>query len=240
VPRARALTAVPWLIRLDSGHAALATRVFCTEQDVDFIREWNPRKESPEQGLHYAEAAGHGVLWESPRPGKRGGTSTVYVESRHRGETSTCRRVMRVTERTVNAQGQRLPVPEVDIEGGGTARGLADANIIHLYEEHATREQFHSECKTDLDIERQRGGEMCPQRPGAGEGRFGVQPVALHGARRSYRPAGAGAPSRQASAPAHGDAGAEVPGRTRGQSRASGVLALWPALSGVSRLLPGV
>jgi DDE family transposase len=161
VPRARALTALPLLMRLDSGHDALENRLFCAEQDVDFMIRWNPRKESPEQWLRYAEAAGHWVVWEQPRPGKRVGTFTVYVESRYRGRTYTFRRVMRVTERTLDAQGQALLVPEVDIEGWWTSLDLADAEIIRLYEEHATSEQFHSEFKTDLDIERLPSGKFA-------------------------------------------------------------------------------
>jgi len=89
------------------------------------------------------------------------GTFTLYVESRYRKQTYTFRRVMRVTERTINAQGKALPVPEVDIEGWWTSLELADAEVIRLYEEHATSEQFHSEFKTDLDIERLPSGKFA-------------------------------------------------------------------------------
>lgn len=68
---------------------------------------------------------------------------------------------MRVTERTIDAQGQRLLVPEVEVEGWGTSLEFADAKIIRLYEEHATSEQFHSEVKTDLDIERLPSGKFA-------------------------------------------------------------------------------
>jgi hypothetical protein len=161
LPRARALTALPLLRRLDSGHDALENRVYGTEQDVDFILQWNPRKEAPEQWRRVAEAAGHGVIWEQSRPGKRGGTFTVYVESRERKRTETFRRVRRVTERTLDAQGRRLLVPEVDIEGGWTSLELSDAEILRQYEAHATSAQFHAECKTDLDIERLPSGKFA-------------------------------------------------------------------------------
>jgi hypothetical protein len=117
LPRARALTTLPLLMRLDSGHDAVENRVFCTAQEVDFIIKWNPRQASPAQWLRVAEAAGHWVSWEQPRPGKRVGTFTIYVERRYRKQPSTCRRVMRVTERTINPQGQPLRVPEVEVEG---------------------------------------------------------------------------------------------------------------------------
>ena len=38
---------------------------------------------------------------------------------------------------------------------------LADAKVIQLYEGHATHEQFHSEFKTDLDIERLPAGKFA-------------------------------------------------------------------------------
>jgi hypothetical protein len=68
---------------------------------------------------------------------------------------------MRVTERTIDAQGQALLVPEGDIEGWWTSLELPDAEIIRLYAEHATSEQFHSEFKTDLDIERLPSGKFA-------------------------------------------------------------------------------
>ena len=68
---------------------------------------------------------------------------------------------MRVTERTIDAQGQHLLVPEVEVEGWWTSLELADAKVIRLYEEHATSEQFHSEFKTDLDIERLPSGKFA-------------------------------------------------------------------------------
>ena len=47
------------------------------------------------------------------------------------------------------------------MEGGWTSLELADAKVIRLYEEHATREQFHSEFKTDLDLERLPSGKFA-------------------------------------------------------------------------------
>jgi DDE family transposase len=161
LPRARALTALPLLMRLDSGHDALENRVRLQAEDVEFIIKWNPRKEDPEQWLRYAEHAGHGVVWASPRAGKRVATFTVYVDSRSEGRLHTFRRVMRVTERSIDRHGQHLLVPEVEVDGWWTSLELPDASVIRLYEEHATCEQFHSEFKTDLDIERLPSGKFA-------------------------------------------------------------------------------
>jgi hypothetical protein len=88
------------------------------------------------------------------------------VEDVHtRGETTYCfRRVMQITERTITANGQMLLFPDIEIEGWWTSLKLADyddALIIALYRDHATAEQFHSEFKTDLDIERLPSGKFA-------------------------------------------------------------------------------
>lgn len=49
----------------------------------------------------------------------------------------------------------------MDIEGGWTSLELSDAEIIRLYEAHATSEQFPSEFKTDLDLERLPSGKFA-------------------------------------------------------------------------------
>jgi hypothetical protein len=88
-------------------------------------------------------------------------TFTVYLDSRSEGRLPTFRRVMRVTERSIDQRGQRLLVPEVEVEGWWTSLELPDASVIRLYQDHATCEQFHSEFKTDLDIERLPSGKFA-------------------------------------------------------------------------------
>jgi len=60
-----------------------------------------------------------------------------------------------VTERTINAQGQHLLIPEIEVDTYWTS--LADdpvEMVISLYHDHATSEQYHSEFKGDIDLER--------------------------------------------------------------------------------------
>ena len=71
---------------------------------------------------------------------------------------------MRVTELTIDKHGQVLLLPLIDIEGWWTSPAEADFDdetIITLYREHATSEQFHSEFKTDLDLERLPSGKFA-------------------------------------------------------------------------------
>jgi hypothetical protein len=86
-----------------------------------------------------------------------------------RWETRQHRRVIRVTERS-STRTVRLLVPDIAIEGCWTSLGecvCADTKVFALYSDHATPEQFHSEFKTDLDIERLRQ-EIRHQRSGHG------------------------------------------------------------------------
>ncbi|WP_103920062.1 transposase [Candidatus Venteria ishoeyi] len=88
------------------------------------------------------------------------GTFTVYKERKHKGNTYTFRRIMRVTERNIDNNGQMLLISEVEVEGWWTTLESADAEVIALYRDHATSEQFHSEFKTDMDLERLPSGKF--------------------------------------------------------------------------------
>jgi hypothetical protein len=86
------------------------------------------------------------------------------VEETFGGLTRSFRRVVRVTERTIDRNGLALLVPEITVEGWWTSLGegaCPDEKIIDLYCAHATSEQFHSEFKTDLDIERLPSGKFA-------------------------------------------------------------------------------
>jgi hypothetical protein len=130
IPRARRLTAKPLLLRLDGAHDALENRAFCTKAGVDFLIKWNPRQEDEGEWLAYAEQ--HGV-WETPRPGKRVALFSVAVEQRYGEKSYRFRRVMRVTECTIDKQGQQLLLPEIEIEGWWSSLDACEAEIIKLY-----------------------------------------------------------------------------------------------------------
>jgi hypothetical protein len=166
LPRARTLTDRGLLLRLDSGYDAIENIAVIeahNEQARDrapahYIIKWNPRQESPAQWLAYAEAE---AAWEQPRPGKRVAVFDVLLTRTYDGYEYPLRRVMRVVERTIDKQGQQLLVPEIELEGWWTSLWSPCEEIIALYAEHATSEQFHSELKTDLDIERLPSGKFA-------------------------------------------------------------------------------
>jgi len=73
------------------------------------------------------------------------------------------RRVLRLTERTIDAKGQLLIEPKLTLDGWSTsleARQFDAKAVIALYADHGTHEQFHSEFKTDLDLERLPSGKF--------------------------------------------------------------------------------
>jgi hypothetical protein len=53
-----------------------------------------------------------------------------------------------------------LLVPEIEAETWWTSLKLPEAQIIELYNNHGTCEQFHSEIKTDMDLERLPSGKF--------------------------------------------------------------------------------
>jgi hypothetical protein len=159
-PAARRLTTLPLLMRLDGGHDALENRVRADEDDVDFLIKWNPRGKKAHDWMQLAEDMAHWVEWQEPRPGKRVAVFSLYETHRWQGKLYTHRRVMRVIERRIDRHGQQLLLPSVEVDGWWTSLDLPDAQIIELYCDHATSEQFHSEFKTDLDLERLPSGKL--------------------------------------------------------------------------------
>ena len=101
------------------------------------------------------------TAWTQPRVGKR---ETWLVEPHSRkfaGTTVTMRRVLHLIERTIDRDGQILLLPDIEIEGWLTSLELPVAQIVALHQAHGTHEQFHSEFKTDLELERLPSGKFA-------------------------------------------------------------------------------
>jgi hypothetical protein len=157
--KARTLTGKKLLVRLDSAHDAIETRVLLRKaKKVSFIIKWNPRREDTSELCKRAFSKGK---VSKPRPGKRVALLTVRKRQEYEGETYVFTKVIKVTERTVNKHGQILLLPEVTVDGWWTNMALTEEKIISLYKNHALSEQFHSEFKTDLDLERLPSGKFA-------------------------------------------------------------------------------
>jgi hypothetical protein len=69
--------------------------------------------------------------------------------------------VFKVTERTTDANGQKFVIPELEVDTYWTSLKIAPEEVIALYEAHGTSEQFHSELKSDMDLERLPSGKFA-------------------------------------------------------------------------------
>ena len=157
--KARQLTKKKILARLDSAHDAIETRVELSgDHKISYIVKWNPRR--VDLTYWHTKAFAEGKII-TPRDGKRVAVFTVRERQEHEGKSYTFSRVMRVTERTIDKGGQHLLVPDVEVEGWWTNLVLPEEKIIKLYQDHGTSEQFHSEFKTDLDLERLPSGKFA-------------------------------------------------------------------------------
>lgn len=156
----------PILLREDSGFdsarllfakADERARLARLGRSFDFITKWNPRKQDKAAWVAKAEAASAFV---EARPGKRVACLDLNVERAWRKARETFRLIVRVTERTIDKKGQQLLIPQVELEGWWTTLSLPMSEVMELYKHHGAHEQFHSEFKTDLDLERLPSGKF--------------------------------------------------------------------------------
>jgi hypothetical protein len=157
--KAFTLTSRKLLIRLDSAHDALETRVTLAGlKNVNYIIKWNLRKANQKEWVRrIIEECKVGT----PRPEKRVGLLTVHIRQVHGGKIYRFKRMIRAVERTIDRKGQLLLVPEIEVEGWWTRLDLPEKHVIRLYEDHGTGEQFKSEIKSDMDMERLPSGKFA-------------------------------------------------------------------------------
>ena len=155
------LTDKPLLIRLDSGNDSIDNVAVLMDTGCFFIIKRNLRRESTDDWFEMAKQYFQNV--NSPRDGK-----TVYIGSNWRTVTNkqfnkefTLRTGYEITERTIDKYGQFNLVPDVEVETWWTNLGDPDEEIIRLYHAHGECEQFHSEVKTDMDLERLPSGKFA-------------------------------------------------------------------------------
>jgi hypothetical protein len=151
---AESITRAKLLVRLDSGNDAIENIRVCRKHKADYIIKRNLRKESLEEWLEEAEC--HGEC-EEPREGKEVWTGETWRER----DGKLYRVVFEVMRRTIKAEGQKLLVPEIEVNTWWTSLRLPAKQVIALYHAHGTSEQYHSEIKTDLDLERLPSGKFA-------------------------------------------------------------------------------
>jgi hypothetical protein len=168
LPMAASLVTTPLLVRADSGFCSVKLmQSICAQaklvaREIAFIIKWNPRT-SPVEAIAAKRVVDTRTQWVSARAGKREclwqeGLALDGVGS----DANPARRVYRLSERTIDKHGNVLLLPEYVLEGWTTTlpERFGCAEVIALYCDHATHEQFHSEFKTDMDLERLPSGKF--------------------------------------------------------------------------------
>ena len=152
---ARLITNATFVVRMDAGNDSLGNIEVCREEQAHYIIKRNLRRETPEEWLEIARECGE---LEEPRPGKQVWIGERYIQ--RPGIEEPLRVVFSVTLRTTEADGQALLIPKIEVETYWTSLSDDVATVVELYRAHGTSEQFHSELKTDLDLERLPSGKF--------------------------------------------------------------------------------
>lgn len=148
----------PFLFRLDGGNDSWDTMRQLSEKNHYFIIKHNLRRENRELWAQNAKVFG---TMTTPFPGATVWTGTIT--KRHPKAEATgplLDQVFIYTERTIGKDGEPLLVPDIDLEVWWTNLYESPETIISLYHDHGTSEQFHSELKYDLGVERLPSGKM--------------------------------------------------------------------------------
>lgn len=154
IDNARRITQAKLLVRMDSGFDSLDNIKICIEEECDYLIKRNLRQESKEDWLFVAQKQG---LCTEERPGKKLYRGEIFLE---RGLKQPLRLIFKVTERTIDADGQVLLIPDIEVDTYWTSLNNSPNEVIKQYQNHGTSEQFHSEIKSELDLERLPSGKF--------------------------------------------------------------------------------
>lgn len=163
------------LITLDSGHSCSDNISLFVNENVDYIIKKNNQKDCLkdifESAKNIFEQEQEKVLKTvkkiDTRDGKEYYITSVekikYIKNKEGKEVAIKVRIVReCIKRTVDKTGQILLEPEYEIKQYYTSLDMqiSDEEIIELYHKHATSEQYHSEIKTDMDLDRLPSGKF--------------------------------------------------------------------------------
>jgi len=165
---ARAVTKEKLLCRFDSGNESVENmNAIDAFDEVYYLMKKNFRRESTDKYIEFAKS--EGCIQENPRKGKMIYYHSKYVDLALKNEKGKktgvvhTRLVVRLIERTIDRKGQQFLIPEQEIDAWYTSLGVeyTEHRVIRFYEDHGTSEQFHSEFKTDMDMERLPSGKFA-------------------------------------------------------------------------------
>jgi len=149
----------PLLFRLDGGNDSKAILKLLEECKHFFIVKRNLRKELPEYWLSVAHAQGTITYQDASKTVYTG----IHTGKNPAGDESfpALDIIFQVTEKRIASDGTPLLFPEITTETFWTNMYESPERIIDLYHDHGTSEQFHSELKTDMNVERLPSGKFA-------------------------------------------------------------------------------
>ena len=159
----RKITDKPVLVRLDSGNDAAENVGILLENGAYYVIKRNLRKEDRNEWAENIRSWCKDI--REPREGKKvyvGSTFKDLFYATEDGEQkSICNRIVyEMIERDSSPDGQFFLEPEIELNMFWTNLGESDQEIIDLYHAHGECEQFHSEIKTDMGVERLPSGKF--------------------------------------------------------------------------------
>ena len=89
------------------------------------------------------------------------GSDWKNVTSKQFNKEFTLRTGYEITERTIDKYDRFNLIPDVEVEIWWTNLGDPGEEIIRLFHAHGECEQFHSEVKTDMDLEQFPSGKFA-------------------------------------------------------------------------------
>ena len=159
----KTITDKPLFVRLDSGNDAAENVGILLENGAYYVIKRNLRKEDK------LECSDNIRSWcrdiRHPRDGKIIYVGSTFKDIAYTTETgeqkSICNRIVyEMIERTSSPDGQMFLETDIEMNMFWTNLGETDQEIIELYHAHGESEQFHSEIKSDMGVERLPSGKF--------------------------------------------------------------------------------
>jgi hypothetical protein len=141
---------------MDSGNDdSKLVRQF-VEQDTEFIIKRNLRREPVEKYINYAIENS-----ETKKVDGKTGNTTYYARWERQVEDRQIPIAIVVTEKTMDHKTrQPFLMPQHDVDVYWNSLNLSADIVEEQYHKHGTSEQYHSEFKSDLDMERLPSGKF--------------------------------------------------------------------------------
>ena len=146
------------LVRLESGNDATENLVeLLSEENVFFVIKRNIRRENKLQWFDRAKSMGELVYQKEYASCYRAKVSHITPSSHEDMKVDI---VIQATEETEDKKGQQHIIPKMKVETYWSNLFENSEEIIELYHQHGTSEQYHSELKSDMNVERLPSGHF--------------------------------------------------------------------------------